>query len=190
MGAAVVREGRGKAVSDQDSRRFMEMLTAHQRDIYCYVNMLLAGNSSTADVVQDTNIDLWSNMDKFDFERPFLPWAMKFAYNRVRAHRKARGRSRLVFSDAFVQSLSEECSADTARADERLTALRSCLQRLPADHRQLVTDRYQGTLSVNSLAARAGLTPSSVSAQLYRIRRALARCIEARLPTPEGGPKA
>lgn len=174
-------------VPDDRSRHFMEMLTAHQRDLYAYVNMLLAGDSAAADVVQDTNMALWANMELFDFDRPFIPWAMRFAYNQVLAHRKSCGRSRLVFSDEFVEALSHDCMAEPLRSDDRLAALRSCLDKLPQDHRQLVNQRYQGTHSVKTIAAKMGSTPNSVSAQLYRIRKMLADCIERRLSTTDGG---
>ncbi|TWT89786.1 RNA polymerase sigma factor [Pseudobythopirellula maris] len=168
---------------DQRRQRFVELLTAHQRDIYSYVSMLMAGDEASADVVQEASIDLWKNHAMYDFQRPFLPWALKFAYHRVLAHRKARGRSRLVFSDEFVRAMSVQCETDPTPADTRLAALRNCLESLPEEQRKLIHDRYQGVLSVKSIALRMGVTPNNVSAQLYRIRAALSRCVEARLPT-------
>ncbi len=60
-------------------QEFVKLLTAHQRDLYTYINTLLAGDFATADVLQDTNLDLWRRLEEFDFNRPFLPWAYGFA---------------------------------------------------------------------------------------------------------------
>jgi RNA polymerase sigma-70 factor (ECF subfamily) len=163
------------------TKQFVEMLTAHQRDMYAYVNMLMAGDSAAADVVQDTNVDLWAKLDDFDFDRPFLPWALRFAYHRVLAYRKTRSRSRLVFSDAFVEALSHDYLQDPVGVDKRLKALQTCLDRLGEDHRQLIHDRYTAGISVKSIAARMGGTAGAVSAQLYRVRRILAKCVESRV---------
>lgn len=170
------------------TRRFVELLTSHQRDLYAYVNTLLAGDPAAADVVQDANVDLWAHLGEYDFERPFLPWAMRFAFNRVLAHRKSRGRSRLVFSDEFVQALSADCGNDSVRADVRLGALRGCLERLTQSQRQLIDERYLNSGSVKTIATRLGDTAGGVSAQLYRIRKCLAKCIEARM-AGEGSPR-
>ena len=174
-------------MEDDRTKRFVEMLTAHQRDLYAYINVLLAGDIAASDVVQETNLDLWANKEQFDFERPFRPWALRFAYHRVLAHRKNHKRSRLVFSDTLVEALSEGYQNDPTLADTRMTALQSCLEKLTESHRQLVDERYLGKLSVNSIAQRLGSTPNRVSAQLYRIRRMLARCIQSQM-VAEGRP--
>ena len=78
---------------DDRSTRFVELLTAHQRDLFSYIDTLMAGDTATPDVLQDTNLALWSRLADFDFERPFLPWAFGFAYQRVLAwRRRATGR--------------------------------------------------------------------------------------------------
>ena len=69
---------------------FVKLLTAHQRDLYAYINTLLVGDIATSDVLQDTNLDLWKRLDNYDFNRAFLPWAYGFAHQRVLAYRKTR----------------------------------------------------------------------------------------------------
>ncbi len=167
--------------SKDRSGEFVQLLTAHQRDLYVYINTLLVGDIATADVLQDTNLDLWKRSDEFDFNRPFLPWAYGFAYHRVLAHRKTRSRSRLMFSDQAMQLISDAYMTDSVGADARLAALQNCIDKLDLDQKQLIRDRYVGRTSVKSLAARLGSSANQVSARLYRIRRTLAKCVEATL---------
>lgn len=158
--------------------RFVELLTAHQRDLYSYINTLLLGNSAALDVLQDTNLDLWSRLDNYDFNRPFLPWAYSFAFQRVLAYRKTQVRSRLVFDDAMVSFISDAYTGTESVADGRLMALRACLEKLEAKQHELIRERYVGKLSVNALASKMGSTANQISARLYRIRKTLAKCVE------------
>jgi RNA polymerase sigma-70 factor, ECF subfamily len=159
--------------------KFVQLLTTHQRPLYAYINTLLVGQASASDVLQDTNLDLWARLGDYDFDRPFMPWAYAFAYQRVLAFRKKQRRSKLLFSDEIVQLISDTYVGGAVDADQRVGALQSCLERLPPQQRQLIRDRYAVTLSVNALAARLGCSANQMSARLYRIRRALAKCVDA-----------
>jgi RNA polymerase sigma-70 factor, ECF subfamily len=168
----------GQIDSRDRATKFVELLTSHQRDLYAYINTLLIGDAAALDVLQDTNLDLWARLDDFDFNRPFLPWAYGFAFQRVLAYRKTKRRSRLVFSDEVVQLISDTYVSDPADADARLGALRTCLHKLDDRQKQLIRERYVAKLSVKTLAARLGSTANQVSARLYRIRKILAKCVD------------
>jgi RNA polymerase sigma-70 factor (ECF subfamily) len=169
----------GKDEPFDRATKFVQLLTTYQRDLYAYINTLLVGQASASDVLQDTNLDLWARLKDYDFDRPFLPWAYAFAYQRVLAFRKKQRRSKLMFSDDIVKLISDTYVGSAADADQRVGALQSCLDRLPPRQRQLIRDRYAVTLSVNALAARLGCTANQISARLYRIRRSLAKCVDA-----------
>ena len=161
--------------------RFVDLLTSHQRDLFSYIDTLLVGDSAVSDVLQDTNLALWSHLGEFDFERPFLPWAYSFAYQRVLAFRKTRSRSRLVFNDEVLELISDVYIGDTTSADVRLGALKQCLEKLKSTEGQLVRERYVEKLSVKMLASRLGRSANQVSVQLFRIRHSLAKCVESTL---------
>jgi RNA polymerase sigma-70 factor (ECF subfamily) len=165
--------------------RFVELLTSHQRKLHAYISTLMLGDPAAADVLQDTNIDLWSRAQDFDFDRPFLPWAFAFARQRVMAFRKSQSRSRLLFSDAAMARIDAECTRLAGEADSRLQALQNCLKKLNEHQSYLIGERYHAKTSVKSLAARLGETAHNIASQLHRIRTALARCVDASLAAEE-----
>jgi RNA polymerase sigma-70 factor, ECF subfamily len=174
----------GGGQEDEDrTKRFIALLTAHQRDLYLYINTLLLGDSATADVLQNTNLELWKQFKQFDDTRAFLPWAYRFAFYQVLAFRKSRRRSRLVLTDNLVELINNIYIRDDTPADSRLSALQICLQKLDAPQSQLIRERYVDKMTVRTIAARLGGTANQVSARLYRIRQSLSRCIRETLGT-------
>jgi RNA polymerase sigma-70 factor, ECF subfamily len=165
---------------------FVRQLTGCQSRLYAYVCALLGGSADAGDVLQETNLVLWEKAGAYDPARPFLPWAYKFAHLQVLAHRKRCSRSRLVLDDLLLERVAEEYHRQDADTERRLAALDGCVEKLPPEQRDLLTRRYAREEAVNDLAAGLGQTPNVVSASLYRIRKALQRCLEAAL-APEGG---
>lgn len=144
----------GKNVNSERTTQFVKLLTSHQPQIYAYISAALFGDSAAADVLQDTNLHLWAEAARYDFDRPFLPWAFGFARQRVLAYRKTCSRSRLVFSDKSLDLLSDHCLKASDTADDRLAALRKCLKRLGAAQAELIRERYMAKTPVQTIASR------------------------------------
>jgi RNA polymerase sigma-70 factor, ECF subfamily len=161
--------------------KFVELLTSHQRKLHSYISMLLLGDSAAADVLQDTNVDLWAHAEEYDFNRPFLPWAFAFARQRVMAFRKSRSRSRVVFTDEALLHFDDQCQEFAEEADVRLVALQKCMQKLRPHQAELIRERYAAKTSVRMMAARLSDTEHNISCRLHRIRKTLARCVHAAL---------
>jgi RNA polymerase sigma-70 factor (ECF subfamily) len=86
-----------------------------------------------------------------------------------------------LFSDEMLAIFDERCATLANEADDRLAALQKCLQKLNPEQAHLIRERYHAKTSVKSLAARLGDTAHNVASQLYRIRKTLARCVNATL---------
>jgi RNA polymerase sigma-70 factor (ECF subfamily) len=94
------------------------------------------------DVLQETNLVLWEKAGEFDSARPFLPWAMRFAQFQALAWLKRRQRQQVVFDSDLACLLADEAVKDELAFEDRRQALASCLQKLPAEHRDLIARRY------------------------------------------------
>jgi RNA polymerase sigma-70 factor, ECF subfamily len=181
VGVIVAKTGNSSLDHRDRATQFVDLLTSHQRDLYTFINTMLLGDSAAADVLQDTNLDLWAHIDDFDFARPFLPWAYTFAFHRVLAFRKANSRSRLIFNEEILELISAAFIRDDTTADVRLVALHACLEKLDDKQQQLIRERYIERTPVKTLATRCGGTVNQLSARLYRIRKILGKCIETTL---------
>jgi RNA polymerase sigma-70 factor, ECF subfamily len=180
---AVLVGNREQNANQERTTQYMQLLTSHQPQIYAYIAAMLFGDSSAADVLQDTNLHLWAQAERYDFDRPFLPWAFGFARQRVMAYRKSCVRSRLVFCDEALDVISDHCRQASDTIDDRLTALQKCLKRLSTAQAELIRERYMAKTPVQTIAARMNESAHNISSRLHRIRKILANCVEHALAT-------
>ncbi|MEM6505809.1 MAG: sigma-70 family RNA polymerase sigma factor [Planctomycetota bacterium] len=165
--------------------KYMALVTGAQSSLYAFICSLLGNSENARDVLQNTNLVIWEKSAEFDRARPFKPWAFQIAYLQVMAFRKSRSRDRLVFDDAFMQDIAQDIARRNEQLEERLQALDLCIQRLPKHHQQIIRKRYAMGMGVQDIAEQAGQKANTLAVLLYRVRKALARCVEN--AAPQGG---
>ena len=157
----------------------VNMIVQHQHDLHRYILSWLPNPALASDVLQETNLVLWNKAADYDSSRPFLPWALTFAFYQVKAARRDSARDRHVFDDDLLETLASEPLPQTENEIEK--ALEHCLSKLRADQRELIMARYQPGASVADLASSLSQTPNAISLGLLRIRASLRTCIEKQL---------
>ncbi len=160
-------------------REFVYLLTDWQNRLFGYLVTLLGNVHDAHDVLQETNLVLWRKMDNFTPGTQFGAWARKCAYFQARAFLRDRKRDRHVFDDDLLGQLADEDVEvdDAYDSSDRMLAMRDCLTRLPAEHRQMITLRYGEGQSVRQLAEGTQKKESAIKMTLMRIRQSLHKCI-------------
>lgn len=162
------------------SDRFVEMVVEHQRRLYAYILTLVPDPDVAWDVLQQTNLILWRDAERFDEDSNFFAWACRIAYFQVLSHRDRTRRDRLRFGEELIDQLGGEIQRDIAGVD-RMAAMRKCVEKLPIEQRDLLRRRYQQNESATTIAATTGRTTAAIANRLYRIRTTLMECIRRRL---------
>jgi RNA polymerase sigma-70 factor (ECF subfamily) len=160
---------------------FDRELTQSQSDLFVYISALMGNAESARDILQETNLVLCRESERYDPARPFLPWARTIAYYQVLSWRKRNYRERLVFDDTLLDEVAASLNEETSLPHAQLDALEGCLKKLPERMRSLFEARYAQGLRVDKLAAACGRPPNAVAASLYRIRQLLSACVEEAL---------
>lgn len=160
------------------SEQFVRHLTESQNRLYGYVYSLLGDHARAADVVQETNLVLWRKIEEFKADKPFLPWAFAVARYQVLAHLRDHGRDKVLLDQSLIELVSPHAEQEAVNLESKQTALRSCLDKLPEQHRDLIRGFYFRSQSVNQLAEQLGKSVSAIKTALLRSRRQLAECVE------------
>lgn len=161
---------------------FDRELTAIQGPMGGYVISLLGPGADTDDIVQETNLFLFERKDDFVPGTSFKAWAFRVAYFKALACRRDRiRRDESVFSEATIHLIAERSSTLFGDGEDRLTALRDCLDQLPKTERSLLAARYQNHSTLTKFAKTQDRTESSIYKAISRLRLALRHCIEGRM---------
>lgn len=137
------------------------------------------------DLAQEVLVEAFRSARKFDPSRgDFRSWFRGIARNAIRrawqeAAREGRRADRAAF--AAARRAAERDLDRGLDADPVLEALHRCLDSLPGRGARLIRAYYGEGWPAVEIGRRFGLTLNAVCVELYRLRRALRRCVESRL---------
>ena len=165
---------------DESRQLFVRLLTQHERLVYAYILRLVPNWNDADEILQETNVRLWEEFDRFEPGSNFAAWAVRVAHYQVLTWRKKRDRSRLVFDEESLEHLAV-APVDESTEDQRRAALAACLQLLPEKSRDLLTRCYGTDTTIRDVASTLKRSTEAVYKSLQRVRIALHACIERRL---------
>ncbi len=163
------------------SDEFIQLFTQAQRQLYLFILSQVGRVESAEEILQETNLVIWSKYSQFEPGSNFIAWARQIAVYEVLKWRQKRSRDKLTFSDEFVQSIAENFDFKPEAVERRQLALDACLKKLNQQDKELIEKRYQPGVSGKRLANSLGRPPNSVYQSLGRIRKTLLDCVQRTL---------
>ena len=182
-------------MSDHRESETRERMARHwlaaEQPVRAYIAGAVRSFSDREDLLQQVALTVARRFDEYDEQRPFLAWALWIAKSRIIDHYRAGGRRPQLRSDTLLERYAESMVRHQETFSRRREALEDCLERLPERSRSMIQRRYHEGLNIEQIAAAVRSTPASVRVTLFRIREALAECIDRKLAgeLPKWGPK-
>jgi len=160
------------------------ILQKHLTMLKAYLRHLVDSPHDADDLAQDICVTLLQD------PRILLQGADPGAYLRGIARHFASGHHRRVRRapalEAVMEAAWNEEAPHDAEAERR--ALEDCLNGLPGTGRQLLSWRYGDGLTSRQIAERVQGTADAVRMALMRVRDALTKCLQSKLPMAGGEP--
>lgn len=161
-----------------DVRAFEFALLPHLSTLLAYSRAVCGDYHTAQDVVQETALIAFRNLDRFFDDADFAGWLKAIARRQALEARRKTLRHRLLAEDAIESAYDAEPSEEESL---RQLALQRCLEQLPDEGRRLLEARYSQGKSLSEAAVGLNEGIDSLRSRIYRIRNGLKDCIERRL---------
>ncbi len=160
---------------DRDS--FGELARRYEARLLRYVSKLIGGGDlEPADVVQETLIKAYLNLQGFDPERRFSPWIYRIAHNEMVSAVRRRTRDALDFYD-FDNFLPQIRSKHNLESDADKQFLREqmgeCLDKLSGAYREPLVLYAFEDMSYAEIGDVLHLSPAAVGVRINRAKSKL-----------------
>ena len=117
---------------------FVRLYTHYQRRLFLYILSQVGNPLVAEEVLQETNVVVWSKFKQFRAGTNFLAWVSQIANFEIMKHRTRKRREKIVFSDEFLQTVATTSLERSDELERRRTALSDCLKRLRPKDRELI----------------------------------------------------
>ena len=177
-----------RRAAQRDERAFEQLMLLHQKAVYniCY---RMAGNAEDAlDLSQEVFLKLWRTLEQYQFDAAFSTWLYRMTQNAcidfLRRQKRQQHASLTVSDDeAAGKELSVPDPAplpeDRVIFNEKQEAIRTAMNALPSDFREILELRVVRNLPYEQIAQIMGLPVGTVKSRLARARLQLKKRLEA-----------
>jgi RNA polymerase sigma-70 factor (ECF subfamily) len=170
-----------ESAPESSRRELVGLLSRHQRKIFAYLYTLVPNRTDADDLLQETCLTIYEKFDEFEPGTDFVAWANRIAWWKVRQSRQKFARSKVIFSDAVMETVSHTATALAPELDQRHEALEHCLAKLNDRDRTMILTRYERGHGVAQAAAQSGRSLDAAYKALARLRNLLFDCVTDRL---------
>lgn len=166
------------AAKGGDAAAFQQVLIRHLPMLYAYSRALCGDHHAAQDVVQETGLIAFRNLNHLFPETDFVAWVKAIARRQALSMQRKLSRA-AVLPEESIEAVYQDPSP--AAAAPRRDALARCLGALQGRLARVIRDHYFGGSKVEELAQGMEMTRHAVVQLLYRARMALRDCIQRRL---------
>jgi len=169
----------------QQVQLVQKLFIRHSADLRVYLLPLVIDVNVVDDILHSAFLAVTAKAADFHDGTNFVAWARAVVRLELLQFSRQRRRAPQLLSPETIDSLSAEAPLISVD-DERLAAIRQCVERLAPRARQAMDLRYSQALPPSEVARRMRLAVASVHVMLSRARTAVQACAERVLRGSQG----
>ena len=162
-------------------RLAMQVLYArHHVRVYRFMLRMVRNEATAEDLLSDVFLDVWRQAGKFEGRSAVSTWLLSIARFKALSVLRQRGEEELDDEQAgAIEDQADDPEITLAKKDKG-EALRQCLTKLSAEHREVIDLVYYHEKSVDEVAAIAGVPEATVKTRMFYARKKLSELLKER----------
>jgi RNA polymerase sigma-70 factor, ECF subfamily len=162
----------------RDLAAFEQLVRRYQPYAYSLAMKFLCDHAEASDVVQESFLRVWNNIDRYDPKQKFTTWLYKIVSNLCVDRFRSLQRTRTIFlsreRDIMVEDLPDESDWETLLSHQDLAGIiRTLTNSLSRTQKLVFTLRDLQDLTIEEVVEITGLSTGSVKTNLHYGRKAI-----------------
>lgn len=172
-------------IRDGSPDAFAQLVRLHQRAVRSFVVRHLGILEAADELSQDVFVAAYRSIDRYEGRGSVAAWLIGIARYRILTYLRNKQNAQPIplehaIDSVQLQILDEDVFASETE-EERLDALRSCIESLSGPQRDAVKAFYFDGDSAEDMALKLNRPAGTVRMTLFRIRKLLRNCISKKL---------
>jgi len=148
---------------------FKEIFQANSRKIYHLCYGYTGDDDSANDLMQETFIKVWQNMDKFRNQALISTWIYRIAVNTCLSWLRVEKRHA---KDELTDNIIENKQEEISEKNEQVSLLYKCISQLEENERILIT-MVLDEVPYPEIAQVSGISEGNLRVKIHRIKQKL-----------------
>jgi RNA polymerase sigma-70 factor, ECF subfamily len=165
-------------IANGDRLAMQVLFARHHVRVYRFVLRLVRNEAKAEDLISEVFLDVWRQAGKFEGRAAASTWMLSIA--RFKALSVLRKRTEEELDEATAGAIEDQADnpeVSLAKKD-KASVLRQCLNRLSAEHREVVDLVYYHEKSVEEVAGIVGIPEATVKTRMFYARRKLSELLK------------
>ena len=148
---------------------FKEIFQANSKKIYHLCYGYTNDEDSANDLLQETFIKVWQNLDKFRNQSMISTWIYRIAVNTCLTYLKKESRQQ---KDELTPNIIENHKEDISEKEEQVKVLYKCIAQLEETDRLIIT-MVMDEVPYPEIAEISGISEGNLRVKIHRIKNKL-----------------
>jgi RNA polymerase sigma-70 factor (ECF subfamily) len=150
----------------------------HHVRVYRFVVRLVRNEATAEDLISEVFLDVWRQAGKFEGRSTVSTWMLSIARFKALSALRRRPEEELDEETAgAIEDQADDPEVTLAKKD-KAAALRECLGKLSAEHREIIDLVYYHEKSVEEVAAIVDIPEATVKTRMFYARKKLSELLK------------
>ncbi|MDO3644005.1 RNA polymerase sigma factor [Mucilaginibacter sp. L3T2-6] len=148
---------------------FKKIYEANSKKIYHLCYGYTGDDDSASDLLQETFLKVWQNLDKFRNQAMISTWIYRIAVNTCLTYLRSEKRQA---KDELTPLISETKKEEVSEKNEQVALLYKCISKLEESERIIIT-MVLDEVPYPEIAEVSGISEGNLRVKIYRIKQKL-----------------
>ncbi len=165
-------------IANGDRLAMQVLFARHHVRVYRFVLRLVRNDATAEDLISEVFLDVWRQAGKFEGRSTVSTWMLSIARFKALSTLRRRTEDELDEETAgAIEDQADDPEVALAKKDKG-AALRQCLGKLSAEHREIVDLVYYHEKSVMEVAGIIGIPEATVKTRMFYARKKLSELLK------------